>query len=282
MIGGNLGAAVHMLKVMNQQGGGQSWESELVTYMAGLTTELSSAQLVKINDFIKDYKADDSLTNLSDAYDVMYYLGNETAESSLRNMVKRAHDATAVNSPTFTPYEGWQGDGISSYIDTNYNPSTQADNYALDDCAFGVYCRTARAADDNKYHGVVLGSNYTQIMLHRATSNSVRGWVNTAVSAGTVDHTVSNTLGMSIIGRSAANSCYASRNKSISSGTGVSNGIPNDYIYLLARNAGGARGFDNVQISFAFAGKYLDSTSVGYLTDDFEALMDANGKGVIA
>lgn len=262
--------------------GGKLIEPDFQDYLNLLTMPLSAGQKKKVNKLYVGLKDHLNINLLSDVFDVMYYLGNETPESSLMNLVKNAHHCTAVNAPVHTPYEGFAGDGISSYIDTNYNPATQAVNYALDDCAFGIYSRTDRAANDNKYHGVVVGSDYMQIMLYRATSSSVRGWVNTVSAGRTVDHTVSNTLGMSIIGRSASNSCYASRNKSISSDTDVSNGIPNGSIFLLARNAGGARGFDDVQLSFAFAGKYLDSTSVGYLTDDFEALMDSNGKGVIA
>jgi hypothetical protein len=49
----------------------------------------------------------------------------------------RLSDYTAVNSPTFTTDEGFQGDGVSSYIDTNFNPSTSGVNYTLNDACFG-------------------------------------------------------------------------------------------------------------------------------------------------
>jgi hypothetical protein len=42
---------------------------------------------------------------------------------------KRLTQYTAVNSPTFTTNGGFNGNGTSSYIDTNYNPSTQRINY---------------------------------------------------------------------------------------------------------------------------------------------------------
>ena len=35
---------------------------------------------------------------------------------------KRVTDYTAVNSHTFTTNEGFEGNGTSAYIDTNYNP----------------------------------------------------------------------------------------------------------------------------------------------------------------
>lgn len=249
-----------------------SYDADLLTYIAGLTTELSSAQLVKINDFIKDYKADDSLTNLSDAYDVMYYLGNETAESSLRNMVKRAHDATAVNSPTFTPYEGWQGDGISSYIDTNYSPATQGVNYVLYDASFGFYSRTIG-------NGIPMAppTNVINTRILFYFGNRIYWSINGA--APDSYHSYSDANGMYVIGGdnlSSKSDLY--RNKIVLDTTTSSQSTVGDgNFWLLGRGTY----FSTKQLSFAFAGKYLDSTSVGYLTDDFEALMDANGKGVI-
>lgn len=46
---------------------------------------------------------------------------------------------TAVNSPTFTSNQGFQGDGTSSYIDSNYNPTLNGVNYTLTDFSFGWY-----------------------------------------------------------------------------------------------------------------------------------------------
>jgi hypothetical protein len=42
---------------------------------------------------------------------------------------------TAVNSPTFTTNEGFMGNGTSSYVDTNFNPSTSGVNYTLNDAS---------------------------------------------------------------------------------------------------------------------------------------------------
>jgi hypothetical protein len=47
----------------------------------------------------------------------------------------RLSQYTAVNSPTFTADEGFQGNGTSSYVDTNFNPSTSGVNYTLNDAS---------------------------------------------------------------------------------------------------------------------------------------------------
>jgi hypothetical protein len=49
----------------------------------------------------------------------------------------RLSQYTAVNSPTFTSNGGFTGNGTSSYIDTNFNPSTSGVNYTLNDACIG-------------------------------------------------------------------------------------------------------------------------------------------------
>jgi len=49
----------------------------------------------------------------------------------------RLTDYTAVNSPTFTTNVGFQGDGTSSYIESNYLPITNAINISQDSNSYG-------------------------------------------------------------------------------------------------------------------------------------------------
>jgi hypothetical protein len=57
---------------------------------------------------------------------------------------KRVTDFTAVNSPTFTTNVGFQGNGTSSYIDSNYQPGTGGVNLNLDSVSFGYSQAIAR------------------------------------------------------------------------------------------------------------------------------------------
>ena len=100
-------------EVFSTRGGG-GVEPEVTAYIDGLTTPLSSGQLTALNTFVKALKDGLSITLLSEVFDVMYILAGETEESSLRNLIKRAHDAEAVNSPTFTTLEGFTGDASSA------------------------------------------------------------------------------------------------------------------------------------------------------------------------
>lgn len=59
---------------------------------------------------------------------------------------KRYKNLTAVNSPTFTVDQGFAGNGTTSYLDTNFVPSTNGVQYTLNDASFGVYSRTSYSA----------------------------------------------------------------------------------------------------------------------------------------
>ncbi len=263
-----------------------SYDADLLTYISGLATPLSADILGKINDiFVVPYKSDDGLTNLSDAYDVMYYLANETAESSLRNLVKRAHDAVAVNSPTFTPYEGWAGDGISSYIDTNYNPATEGSKYTLNNCSLGIYSRTDSAGTYCDIGSRTDTTNYTGLFSRLATGIVAHRIHNVATIS--VNGTVADSLGMNIVTRNAAaqTGLFGYKNKvqlSNSPGVGNTTSIPNGNFYISARNlvGTGAETLSPRQYALAFAGNHRAQESVNYLYDRFQALMTANGKQV--
>jgi hypothetical protein len=60
---------------------------------------------------------------------------------------KRLTQYTAVNSPTFTTNDGFLSNGTSSYIDTNYNPSTSGVNFTLNNACFGGVRNTATNID---------------------------------------------------------------------------------------------------------------------------------------
>lgn len=49
---------------------------------------------------------------------------------------------TAVNSPTFTASQGYTGNGSTSYLNTNYNPTTNGVKYTLNSASLYVYSRT--------------------------------------------------------------------------------------------------------------------------------------------
>jgi len=80
---------------------------------------------------------------LLDAFQV-YAAENTTA--ALMDMVRRV-TATNVNSATFTADQGYAGDGATSLVQTNFDPSTDAVRYRRNDALIGCYNRTTRASN---------------------------------------------------------------------------------------------------------------------------------------
>ena len=253
-------------------------EPEVDVYIDGLTTPLSVGQITKLNKFVKDLKSGLEISNLSDAFDVIRIHANETAESALRNIVKRANDATAVNSPTFTAFEGFAGNGTSSRISSNYTPSSDAINYQQNNASILFYLRT-----NNKNSLTVFGVNDGSnkwVYFNFGVINYSR--INDNSSANTI--TVPDTLGMFALIRSGASQGRIIRNKSVNATfTITSTGLPTKQVFELCYNNNGTGSeYDIKQNAFICYGRAFSDTEIAIITDAFEAYMDSNGKGVIA
>lgn len=278
-----------------------SWSSywttrhtELATYITGLTTPLSEAQIIRLGQFLETLKTGLSITNLSDVFDVMYILAGETGESSLKNLVKNAHHGTLSivgSTPAFTQYEGFNVVDVNTapgHIDTNYNPSADGLRYTLNDASIGVYSRTSINSPATRYEaGAYSTSNSvrTRLAINYFTSYAAVGINNTT---GLRRFTPSDGLGMFIGTRNAATTggLILYKNKTTPASTiqftPTSSGLPDANMYILAMcedNFG--MGHSLNQISFFFMGKYITTAMRDVIVDAFEVYMDANGKGII-
>jgi hypothetical protein len=266
----------------SQTAASESYDADLVAYMTGLATPLSTEQKNLLNTFILALKSGLSITNLSDAFDIAYVIGGETQESSYRNLVKRLHDITAVGSPTWAALEGHTG-ATGKYLDTNYNPSTQGSRYTLNNCSLGVYSRTNTNGLYSDIGSRTSLSDYTAILARYNAKTYMR--LHNAINP-VVEDVESDSLGMFIACRNAADQTglfgYHNKSSLARANMGNTTNIPNCNIFIGARNGSGTPEQESIrQLSFAFAGRYFNSTEVGVIVDAFEAYMDANGKGVI-
>lgn len=258
---------------------------EIKAYISGLITPLSYEQVTKLDTFVKTVKTGLGISLLADAFDVMYVLAGETAESSLRNLVRNAHYADAVNSPAWTQFEGFTGNGTSSYINSNYKQSTDKVNAVLDSTSLGIYIRTSQPLNSNS---VEIGA--------RTTTSSKCSFFQTSIAGSKVVATINDSTG-----RPSANvitelrGLFIASRKNASSFDIYQNGIKlenvssestalsefNLFISAL-NNADSAVGFSIRQASFAFVSKGLTYAESLSLTNAFESYMGSNGKGVIS
>src|SRR3569623_916049 len=98
------------------------------------------------------------------------------------NWVSSGNTISAVGSPTFTTDRGYTTNGSTSYLDTNFNPST-ASVYALNGASVGCWCRTESAANSSLVEmGALIATN-------RAV---VQGRVSGGLIAVSVNQTATN------------------------------------------------------------------------------------------
>ena len=91
--------------------------SSMITYV--------DAEVASGNHTLKDYETIYSLDGVNALID---YIGSKTA--------------TAVNAPT-QDINGYSFDGTTSYINTNFNPSSEGVNYTQNDALVGVFVKVA-------------------------------------------------------------------------------------------------------------------------------------------
>jgi hypothetical protein len=118
----------------NPSGGG-AFDADYQAVLTYATTQgytlPSAGQQILQNQLVVDLKTG-GVWNKLDTFAVFATNGN--IDFALIDW-KRLTQYTAVNSPTFTTNVGFQGNGTSSYIDTNFNPSTSGVNYTLNNAS---------------------------------------------------------------------------------------------------------------------------------------------------
>lgn len=251
--------------------------SELTGYLSGLVTPLSGGQINKINTLVNDIKVGLSITNLSDSFDLMYILAGETAESSLRNIVKNLNHAVlaGVPAPSFAALQGFTSDGANGYINTGYSATVEASAFTTNDASLGIYSRTDVANNGYVDFGYEQGATLRALILSRSATNVFRARIN---GPEAFDNCY-DSRGMFIADRTAVNVAHGYNNRAKSKVITTNATAPNNRDwYILCRNyQGNPNSFSVRQISLAFAGKGLGQAGVDVISDAFETYMGSNG-----
>jgi len=141
-------------------GGGNGFDVDynaVLSYATGLGYTLPSAsQQIGQNNLVVSLKSAGIWAKLDT-------FGNFTTNGSSNFALidwKRLVLYTAVNSPTFTTNQGFKGNGTSSYINANYQISTQAVNYATGSSSIGAYVQQISTNTGNSIAGSGSGADY--------------------------------------------------------------------------------------------------------------------------
>jgi hypothetical protein len=182
---------------------------------------------------------------------------------------------TEVNSPTFTSGQGYTGNGTTSYLDSNYNPSTQGVKYTLNSMSVGAGSATDVLIGTKTLIGCVSGADVVGVYpkwvgdagkIISYTNNNSAFDLRSAAADPT-------TIGRYMVQRTASNlSTIYKNNVSLNTGAFASSSIPNNNLFILGINANGsfANGFDG-RLNYSFAG------SAAFNRASFDASITALG-----
>jgi hypothetical protein len=127
----------------------------------------SDSVKVKQNTLLTSMKADGVWAKLDVFYVFAQDGGSDFGTLNWKN--PNANQSTLVNAPTFVSNGGFQGNGTSSYIDTNFNPATQGVQYTLNNAS--RYFFTHAISGTGRFDGNSLSGINT---ITRALTNTQR------------------------------------------------------------------------------------------------------------
>lgn len=178
---------------------------------------------------------------------------------------KRLLQYTAVNSPTFTTNQGFNGNGTSSYINSNYIPSTVGNKYTLNDCSFGYWAFSGLDTGGSKVN-IGVRNNTTTGLTYIVGTNESTLFINSNSTLNGVLSSTSTNLGLRHFNRiSSTGSRFLNSTGIVGTNTNTSGQLSSFSFYISTVNTGGvASGFTTTRISFVFAGSSLANENTAF------------------
>lgn len=188
----------------------------------------------------------------------VYYVpsAHDAAFAALNFLGNSSYDCTRVNSPTFTAFRGYAGNGTSSYLNSGWNPATNGVTSSQNSLSFGWYLN----AGNNTQNSVApLGcedATPSIISLRpRSVSDANTVWVNNSNTGPYSPIGGATRYGLSAANRSASNAVQAYRD-GVAVGAGgstISNGVPSfTFFWGAINNAGSATSFVDNRMAWGF------------------------------
>lgn len=232
---------------------------------------LTEGRKALINTFVVGLKADGVWSKV----DALWLLANETSAAAGKNVRKDDHHITAVNSPTFTVDRGYAGDGATSYLRTDYIPSTDGVALSLNSCSIGVYVRTARAAGSGANIGSQSGTDefYIDAWWTGSSFIALNGPFNGALQTNSQGNWTGSRTG-------ASNEENYLNGVSFETPNAAASALSTNEVYICANNNGAPVQHVSDETAFAFIGGGLTDAEVAAFHARVETYMDAVGAGV--
>lgn len=222
--------------VFRRQFEGVVYDVKAAAYFAAVPNAFDSARKAIIDTFIAGLRADGNLAKL----DRLWLFANTTTGNALIDVIG-LNAATLVNAPIFTANQGYGTDGVTNYINTGYNTSTNSLNLTLNSIIASVYMRLDGAAGGGTCaFGNNNGVSYFNLQPFRV-GNTARAYVSFGGAAADLMYANTSAKGCFTIGKTAsgANSIYEN-GVSQDTSADTSEALPNLNMYVGCQNDAGS------------------------------------------
>lgn len=230
-----------------------TYEAESNAIFAAFSTPPTTSRKILINNCVLALKNAGAWTLL----DMLQVYAAADSQAALVNWKSPGtFDGSLVNAPTFVADRHFSFDGVTNYVDTNFNPFPGGVNFVRDSAYMAGWSRQA-ASTTNPFIGAYDGTNGT-FRRSRDGTNNINGRVNQSATLATSDNLQTDGSGLHDVSRSASNAINFSRNGvSILNGANVSTAIINASIKV---GFIGSTLFCPIPVAAALAGANMDAT----------------------
>lgn len=248
---GRLGASFGKLGA--GAGGGRAYSAQARAFFSRLSVQPTDTRKGQYNTLITSLVSAGVWAKL----DALYMFAAADQATALTNLVSSSYGATAVNSPTFTTDQGFNGNGSTSYVNTNFNPATAGGQFSLNSAHFGIWDLTA-----TPQVGVVQGGSYNGTQFSYVafqSSGNATGSLNSSLFRSTAQ---SDTGGFQIVSRTDASTIALYKNGSqiLTDAANTSQAIPSLSLFICGRNSSGSLNAPTTdRIGVALAGSGMTS-----------------------
>ena len=181
------------------------------------------------NDLVVALKAAGVWSKLDLLY--VFATDGDSDYATLNFVAPSSFQATKTNSPTFTADEGFAGDGISAYLDTNLNALTDTTNYTQNDASFGVYAWNEIAGTGE--YPISADATSTRLRLALATGANR---INHSVTPSPIGNISTNKTGLIGMNRTSSTAWEGlDESGSINTGYGGASGAPENKTFVILR-----------------------------------------------
>jgi lysophospholipase L1-like esterase len=212
------------------------YENETISLVNRMSFEPSTKHIMLIDKTIKDLKDAGIWQKLS----VLYIFEAYNRIDAKLNWISNNFNATEPVAPTFIANYGFKGNGLSAYLNTNYNANDD-DNYNLNDCCVGCNIKAITPIISGTKDWTMVGAanNATTQISYMPNRKATHQVVCIHTSYDALAYlSITAVTGIATITRDTEGSfnLYQNISTKVNSQKAADGNIPDGNIYLLASN----------------------------------------------